>query len=285
MRRLFFGSITLIAYMTVLTHSARFSLAPNIRFGGEADNETLPSLHSCAEGALAGDYKGFGWCNSSSVCKFYITTSGYDTGNKDGCQYYARNDSHGDYCDTTEDVGDMIKNSVYDNGECPTGFTYDSSEKACFSNMTSDECNLYNATWKYPYMPNGAYKCALYPKSQTQYIDDYACQNYGSTLQIFKGKPYCYSRIALPSTLASATSIVYDNGCSWLYDVNTNTLKIESRLEMDWILAVFGAVMVGAVKRTTLAPYLNYDNTTFNTFGKTIATSAYSFVVLQNSKL
>ncbi|CAD5205783.1 unnamed protein product [Bursaphelenchus okinawaensis] len=139
--------------------------------------------------------------------------------------------------DKTE-VATVLKSEVYDNGNCPTGFTYNA--------------NLY--------------------------VDDYACQNFGSTIQIFNKVAYCYTILAIPDILSTMVTIVNQDGCNTLYDASVNNLKIGSALEMDWIFATFGAVSAGGY-RVSDTKFLNYDNTTFNAYGKTIQDKTNTFIV------
>uniref|UniRef100_A0A1I7S1K1 Fibrinogen C-terminal domain-containing protein n=1 Tax=Bursaphelenchus xylophilus TaxID=6326 RepID=A0A1I7S1K1_BURXY len=263
--------VVLVAcYLIALHHAARFTMAPGVRFSGDSSDETADSMYACAHMTLEAGGVAYGYCDGNGTCMIYTKLLGYAEGN-DGCYFYTRKDDQPDECVTESQVASVLHDTVYDNGNCPTDFTYNSTEEACYSSMSESDCNKYSATWKYTYMPDATYPCALYPSSQTSYVDDYACQNYGSTLQIFKGNAYCYSRIAVPSSMNNDSTLVTTDGCSWLYDVDSHTVIVETQLEIDWLYATFGEIMLGAYGTTTWGMnfannYKFYDNSSASSF-------------------
>ncbi|CAD5205782.1 unnamed protein product [Bursaphelenchus okinawaensis] len=287
--------IITLCITTTIVSCARYTQAVSIRFYGSDTSETADTVEDCAQMALEATAEGFGYCESNSTCMLFTDIYGYATGN-DACYFYIRKDDQPDECASTSDMTSALHDLVYDNGDCPTGFTYNSTAQFCYSNMTQDECSMYSATWRYPYMPVSQTPCALYGSSQTEFLDDYACENYGSKLQIFQGSAYCYVRVAVTTALAENASVVTANGCSWLYDVNSNTIKVGSQLEIDFIHVSYGTVMIGgysagytlgSITINEASDYKFYDNSSASAYldQSTISSSTPGFMYTTGSEL
>ncbi|KAI6203921.1 hypothetical protein M3Y94_00612700 [Aphelenchoides besseyi] len=253
-----------------LTSATRFVLANGmIVYGVSAATVTASTSTDCAYQTLEADGVGFVW-DGSSQCEVYTTITGYSLTSTSTDQYYIKNDDYTqNTCISSDGLVEAIHKLVYNGNDCPDAFTYNPTEQVCQSTMSQTDCNKYNATWAYQYMPTSSNPCVLYPSFQTTYLDAYYCDNYFAQIQIFMGSAYCYANVAVTSAMAGDVTTISSDDCYEVFDVNSHILKVGSETEVDWLYAMFGNVMIGAYKRGFFNfpnSYYFYDNSSASSF-------------------
>ncbi|KAI6175019.1 hypothetical protein M3Y97_00985500 [Aphelenchoides bicaudatus] len=253
-------ALILIATWTSLVEAdVRFCLANQFTLFGTVDSTISTStIEDCAYKTWDAGYKVYAY-DGTSECVQFSTVTGYVQVSNGTYNYYIQNDNYAlDTCMGPDDVISLIHDLVYDGNDCPSTFSL-SSDQVCEASKTQSDCDLYQAAWAYPYMANAPTPCLLYPRSQclfcgiqtfnpkisATYAQDYYCMNYHSYVQIFQTKAYCYGNFTLAASQSADLDLIANNGCNFIFDTESNTLKPQSKTELNWLYANFGTVMIG----------------------------------------